>query len=77
LLVIAINSAVALSARLATTTIDWGVTAPFAVAAIAGVLTGGRVADRIDAKRSLTWFSALLVSVAIYTALRAGSSLIG
>ena len=75
LLVIAINSAVALSARLATTSIDWHIVVPFAVAAVAGVLTGGRIADRLDPERSLRWFAALLVAVALYTAIRAGSAL--
>jgi uncharacterized membrane protein YfcA len=71
LLVIAINSAVALSTRLATTTIDWSTTAPFALAAVLGVLTGARIADRLDPKRSQRWFAVLLVAVAIYTAIRA------
>lgn len=71
LLVIAVNSTVALTSRVATSSIDWGVTLPFVVAAIAGVLTGGRVADRLDPKRSLRWFAALLVAVAVYTAARA------
>jgi uncharacterized membrane protein YfcA len=75
LLVIAINSGVALSARLATTTIDWGVTLPFTVAAVSGVLAGGRVAGRLDPRRSLRWFSALLVAVGAYTAYQATSSL--
>jgi len=75
LLVVAINSAVALASRVATTPIDWHITLPFAVAAIAGVLTGGRVADRLDPKRSLRWFAALLVAVAVYTAVSAGVSL--
>jgi hypothetical protein len=75
LVVIAINSAVGLSARLATTTIDWKVTLPFTVAAIAGVLTGGKVADRLDPTKSLRWFAALLVAVAVYTATRAGLAL--
>lgn len=75
LIVITINAAAALSARIATTSIDWGVTAPFAVAAIAGVLTGGKVADRIDAERSLKGFAAALIAVAVYTAIRAGNSL--
>ncbi len=76
LLVIAINSAVALTTRLATTSIEWGVTVPFTIAAIAGVLSGGKVADRLDAEGSLRWFAALLVAVAVYTAVRAGSALI-
>jgi uncharacterized protein len=75
LLVIAINSAVALAARLATTTIDWHITIPFTVAAIAGVLYGGKVADRLDPERSLRWFAALLFAVAAYTAVRAGAAL--
>lgn len=75
LLVIAINSAVGLLARLTTTSIEWGTTVPFTVAAIAGVLTGGKVADRLDATRSLRWFAALLVSVAVYTAVRASLAL--
>jgi uncharacterized membrane protein YfcA len=71
LLVIAVNSGVGLTARLATTTIDWHVTLPFVVAAVAGVLTGGRVADRLDPRRSLRLFAAVLVAVALYTATRA------
>jgi len=71
LLVIAGSSAVALAARIATTTIDWGVTIPFTIAAVAGVLTGGHVAGRVDPERSLRWFAALLVAVATYTALDA------
>ncbi len=77
LLVISINSAVALATRLATTTIDWKITIPFTVAAVAGVLTGGKVADRLDAQRSLRWFAGLLVAVAAYTAIRAVSALAG
>jgi uncharacterized membrane protein YfcA len=77
LLVIAINAAVALSARLTTSSIEWGVTAPFAVAAVAGVLAGGRVADRLDPAKSLRWFAALLVAVATYTAVRAWGSAFG
>jgi hypothetical protein len=75
LLVIAINSAVALTTRLATTTIDWQVALPFTVAAIAGVLTGGRVADRLDPERSLRWFAGLLAAVAAYTAIRAATAI--
>lgn len=75
LLVIAINSAVALCSRLTTTSIDWAVTLPFAVAAVAGVITGGRVADRLDPQRSLRWFASLLVAVGAYTALRSATGL--
>ncbi|QYG93179.1 sulfite exporter TauE/SafE family protein [Iamia sp. SCSIO 61187] len=68
LLVIGVNSAVGLAARISTSSIEWGVTLPFAVAAIAGVLTGGRLAGRLDPERSLRWFAGLLVAVALYTA---------
>ncbi len=75
LLVVSINAAIALTTRLATTTIDWTVTIPFTVAAIAGVVTGGKVADRLDATRSLRAFATLLVAVAAYTAIDAAISL--
>jgi uncharacterized membrane protein YfcA len=75
LLVIVENSGVAFAARAATATVDWGVTIPFAVAAIAGVLTGGHLADRLDPVRSLRWFATLLVGVAAYTAARAAAAL--
>jgi uncharacterized membrane protein YfcA len=71
LVVIAINSAVGLSARVATTDIDWAVTIPFVIAAVAGVVTGGAVADRLDARKSLRWFAALLITLSIYTAIDA------
>ncbi|MGK2959366.1 MAG: sulfite exporter TauE/SafE family protein [Acidimicrobiales bacterium] len=72
LLVVAINASVALMTRFATdATIEWKVTIPFTIAAVAGVLSGAKVADRIDSERSLRWFAALLVAVAVYTATRA------
>jgi hypothetical protein len=43
----------------------------FVVAAVAGVLTGGAVADRPDPRRSLRAFATLLVAVAVYTGLDA------
>jgi len=70
LLIIAINSAVALAARVGHGGIDWAVTAPFTLSALAGVLAGGRVADRLPARTMLRWFAGLLVAVALYTATR-------
>ena len=68
LLIIAINCAWALLARVGHTEVDWAVTIPFAVAALAGVVTGTRIADRLPAQTLLRWFAGLLVAVAAYTA---------
>ena len=76
LLVIAINSAVALVLRLGHSSLEWHIAIPFTVAAIAGVLTGKRLADRLDASSSLRWFAVLLVAVALYTAADAASALV-
>ena len=67
LLIIAINSAVALSSRLATTGVDWHVAVPFTVAALLGALFGNRVADRLPSADLVRWFAALLAVVALYT----------
>ncbi len=75
LLVIAINSAVGLVLRLGQDTIEWRVAVPFTVAAILGVLTGKRLHDRLDPEKSLHWFAALLVVVAVYTGISAISAL--
>lgn len=68
LVVVAINSATALWARLGTTSIDWSIALPFTVAAVIGVQLGGQLADRLDAQRSLRGFAAGLVLLALYTA---------
>jgi uncharacterized protein len=75
-LVIAVNAAVGLITRLATTTIDWATTVPFVVAAVVGVLTGGNLADRLDPRRSLRAFATLLVLVATYTGFDAAVRLV-
>ncbi len=71
LLVIAVNSAVALAARLGAGPIDWGTTLLFTVAATAGVGVGKRVADRIEPATMQRAFAALLVAVALYTGTKA------
>ena len=76
LLVIAINSASALVTRVATTGIDWRVALPFTVAAVAGVVSGKRLGSGLDPERSLRYFAAVLVAVAIYIAVRAGTGLV-
>jgi uncharacterized membrane protein YfcA len=70
LLVIAINTAVALAARAGTGTIDWGITLLFSAAAIAGVGAGKRLADRLEPQSTQRAFAALLVALAIYTGAR-------
>lgn len=68
LLIITINCAWALVARAGNAEVDWSVTVPFAVSALAGVVTGTRLADRLPAATMLRWFAGLLVAVAVYTA---------
>lgn len=71
LLVIVINSAVALSNRIATAPIDFDVTLPFLIATVVGVISGSRIAHKLDPRRSVRWFAALLAAVAAYTAAQA------
>jgi hypothetical protein len=66
LLVIAINAATALTARLGTTGIEWSVALPFTAAALAGVLTGSSVTDRVDSGALVRWFAASLVALSLY-----------
>ncbi|GAB3437105.1 sulfite exporter TauE/SafE family protein [Phycicoccus ginsengisoli] len=71
LLVIAVNSATALGARVTSgTSLDWGVIAAFTAAAVAGSLVGGRVAARVAPRHLTRAFAVLLVVVATYTAVR-------
>lgn len=71
LLVIAINSATALAARLGSgVDLDWALLATFTAAAIAGSLLGSRITSRVDPRRLTFAFVALLVAVAVYTAAR-------
>ena len=76
LLVIAVNTAVALAVRAGAGTIEWGTTLVFTVAAIAGVATGERVADRLKPESMQRAFAVLLVAVALYTGTRATFAII-
>ena len=71
LLVIAVNTAVALAARAGTGPIDWGTTLMFTAAATAGVGAGKRVADRLEPESMQRAFAVLLVALALYTGARA------
>ena len=75
LLVIAINSAVALSTRLEPGSIEWGTVVPFTLASLLGVIVGSRLASTRDSTSLQRWFVALLVVVATYTAARSGLAL--
>ena len=75
LLVIVINSVVALASRLDGGNIDWSVIIPFGLASISGVLVGSRIVGHNDPDKLQNWFIALLVVVAIYTAVRSAITL--
>ena len=71
LLVISLNSAVALAARAGHGSFDWNVIVPFTIAAVAGSLAGKRAADRISPNKLTVAFAVLLVAVAVYVAVQA------
>lgn len=75
LLVIVVNTIVALSARLATSGIPWHVAIPFTVAGLLGVEVGNRLASKLAGATLVKWFAALLVALAAYTAIRSGLAL--
>lgn len=70
LLVIAVNSATALAARMqhGTGDLDWPLILGFAGAAVVGSLIGSRVTDRIPAHRLSQAFAVLVLGVAAFTA---------
>lgn len=69
LLVISVNSASALLARLGTgIELDWPLLGAFTAAAIVGSLAGGRLASRLRPVTLTRAFAVLLLLVAVYTA---------
>jgi uncharacterized protein len=76
LLVITINSVVALSTRLEAGAIEWGTVVPFTVASLLGVVVGSRVSSTRDPRQLQRWFVGLLVVVALYTALQSTLALL-
>jgi len=76
LLVITINSIVALTTRLQAGSIEWGTVIPFTVASLIGVVVGSRLASTRDSRSLQRWFVGLLVVVAVYTAVRSGFALL-
>ncbi|MGZ4702971.1 MAG: sulfite exporter TauE/SafE family protein, partial [Ilumatobacteraceae bacterium] len=75
LLVITINTAVALTTRLQAGSIEWATVIPFTIASLLGVIVGSRLASKHDSSSLQRWFVGLLVVVAIYTAIRSGLAL--
>ncbi len=72
LLVIAVNSATALTARISSGSVDldWPLITTFTAAAIVGSLVGGRITARANPKHLTVTFAVLLLAVAVYTAAR-------
>lgn len=71
LLVIAVNSATALAARVGGAgTLDWPLIGVFTAAAVAGSIAGGRLTSLVDPRQLTRAFAVLLVAVATYTAAR-------
>ena len=68
LIVIAVNSTVALATRLPSGTVEWGTVIPFTIASLIGVFVGSRLASTRDPSFLQRWFVILLVVIAVYTA---------
>ena len=77
LLVIAVNSAAALSARAGHLNFHWSLLIPFALAALAGSLAGRRLADAVPATGLSKAFTVMMFAVAGYMALQSGLALAG
>ena len=66
LIVIAMTSASALAAHLASGAIDWPVAIAFTTAAVGGALAGSRVGSRVSSMRLAQLLAALIVAVASF-----------
>ena len=71
LLIISLNSGVALIARTGHESFHWAVIVPFTLAAIIGSFAGKRVADRVSGAQLTRAFAVLLLAVAGYVLVRA------
>lgn len=71
LLVIALNSAVALAVRIGHGSVQWQVVVPFTLAAVAASFAGGTLAARVRARSLTRAFAVLLLVIAVYVAVRA------
>lgn len=76
LLVITINSVVALATRLQAGVIEWDVVVPFTIASLGGVIVGSRLAGSSDSGVLQRWFVGLMVAIAVYTGIRSGVAIV-
>lgn len=78
LVVITINSAIALATRLGTgsVTLDWTLLGLFTATAVVGVLMGNRIASRVAPDRLTTAFALMLLALAGYTVLHTVTHLV-
>jgi uncharacterized membrane protein YfcA len=77
LLVIAMNALWGLLGNVQLGTLDWTLTALFALGGIAGVLSGAKLADRLPDGLLRTAFALIVVGVAVYTFVRSATTLLG
>lgn len=75
LLVIAINSAVALLSRIATAHVAWHIAIPFTIAGILGSLLGAKIASKTNSAKLTKAFVWLLLALAAYTAIQSSLAL--
>ena len=76
LVVIAINSAMALGLRAGSLDIHWGDALPFLVLAVVGTVLGKGIADRVPAAKLTSGFVVLLILLAGYTAITSTMQLV-
>ncbi|GAB2772735.1 sulfite exporter TauE/SafE family protein [Nocardioides salsibiostraticola] len=76
LVIVALNSATSLAARIGAANFDWGVIVPFTLAAMVATFLGKRVADRLPATQLKQGFAFLLILVAAYTAWQSATGLL-
>lgn len=76
LLVIAINSAVALVLRADLASVAWDVVAPFTALSTVGVLLGRRIADRVPRRTLSAVLTVLITVMALWTAAQGVSQII-
>lgn len=70
LLVISINSAIALVMRADFSSVDWSVVAPFTALATVGVLLGRRIANRLPTAALSAILTILVTTMAVWTAVQ-------